>query len=68
VTVNRDPLAPRRTGEADFPRPALLKTLASSLHRSRFGRKPRQKQSQPLEVRLPYLSVRRAIGSLTVSL
>jgi len=26
------------------------------------------KQSQPLEVRLPYLSVRRAIGSLTVSL
>ena len=34
-------LSPRRTGDADFPRPALLKTLASGMHRSRFGQEKR---------------------------
>jgi len=29
ATESRDPLSPHRTGDADFPRPALLKTLAS---------------------------------------
>src|SRR5450432_657971 len=68
ATENRDPLSPRRTGDADFPRPALLKTLASSLHRTRFGRTRQTHQTQPFEMRIPRLSVRRAIGSLTASL
>ena len=28
MTLCRDPLSPHRTGDADFSRPALLKTLA----------------------------------------
>jgi hypothetical protein len=47
---NRDPLSPPRTGDADFPRPALLKTLASSLHRPRFGRTGQTNQTQRSEV------------------
>jgi hypothetical protein len=33
-------LSPRRTGDADFQRPALLKTLASDLRRFRKKRQP----------------------------
>ena len=32
ATQERGPLSPRRTGDADFPRPALLETLASGMH------------------------------------
>jgi hypothetical protein len=61
-------LSPRRTGDADFPRPALLKTLASGLHTARFGRARQTNQSQPLKMRIPRRSFRRAKGSLTASL
>ena len=37
VTPARDPLSPRRTGDADFPRPALLKALASGMRSSRHA-------------------------------
>src|ERR1039457_4575970 len=63
-----DPLSPRRTGDADFPRPALLKTLALSLRRSRFGRARQTHQPQPLQMRVPRSSFRRSIGPLTAPL
>jgi hypothetical protein len=33
MTNDRFTSAPRRTGQADFPHPALLKALASGMHR-----------------------------------
>ena len=48
--TKRDPLSPRRTGDADFPRPALLKTLASGMHRPRFRRAGPTHQPQPCQL------------------
>jgi hypothetical protein len=42
--VLRDPLSPRRTGDADFPRPALLKALASGFRISRQTDQPQPRQ------------------------
>jgi hypothetical protein len=37
ATPKCDSLSPHRTGRADFPHPALLKTLASGIHRQLRG-------------------------------
>ena len=38
------PLSPRRTGDADFPRPALLKALASGVRSARKADQPQLRQ------------------------
>ena len=53
-------LSPRRTGDADFPRPALLKTLASGMHSPR-----KTDQPQLLQVLVPRCPLRRTKGPLT---
>jgi hypothetical protein len=57
------PLSRRRTGDADFPRPALLKALASGI---RFSRQT--DQPQPCQVLQPSLSLRRTVWPLAASL
>ena len=59
----RDPLSPRRTGGADFPRPALLKTLASGMRKAHQTDKP-----QPVQVPRPSLSLRRPVRPLAAAL
>ena len=59
----RDPLSPRRTGGADFPRPALLRTLASGMRILRQKNEP-----QLLQVRVPRHPLRRPIRPLAASL
>src|ERR1039458_1392683 len=68
ATVDRGPLSPRRTGDADFPRPALLKALASGMRCPRLGRASQTHQPQPLQMRVPRFSFRRSIGPLTAPL
>jgi hypothetical protein len=57
------PLPPRRTGSADFPRPALLKILASGMHKPR-----KTKQPQPRQMPQPRFSLGRPVRPLTAPL
>jgi hypothetical protein len=61
-------LPPRRTGDADFPRPALLKTLVSGIHSSRIGGPRQTDQPDPLEEPRPRDPLRRTEWSLTAPL
>src|SRR5258708_235327 len=63
VTEQRDPLSPRRTGGADFPRPALLKTLASGMRTTCETEQP-----QSLQVLVPRHSPRRSVWPLAAAL
>src|SRR6185369_14717751 len=56
--------APRRTGQADFPHPALLKALALGMHR--FA--PKLEESAFAQVGREGLSFGNAIGSLAAAL
>ena len=56
--------APRRTGRADFPHPALLKALASGMHR--FG--PKLEESTFAQVVGEGLPFGKAVGSLAAAL
>src|ERR1039457_6768418 len=60
---SRDPLSPRRTGAADFTRPALMKALASGMRKFRQWNQPQLRQMiQPLP------SLRRPVRPLAAAL
>src|SRR5436190_9369841 len=64
MTNDRFTSAPRRTGQADFPHPALLKALASGMHRfaSELVKAPRA------QVFVEGLAFGQSIGTLAAAL